>query len=204
MTVLSRLGNDPTSIGVAMQARWRLMLVLGAVLVVLGILGLHASSLVAHAMTLLVAALLVIAGALQLSQAFLLRGMLSFAITIALGAAQVIAGVAIYTHPEWAAYAIALTVTVVLAVQALALIGLALRFEAGGKRWVPLVSGLAALVAAFISVAGVAWAGRASASWGVGLALLSMGLAYIGIALLLRRDRARGRGGPGGQNAPSR
>ncbi|UQY89496.1 hypothetical protein LQE85_09945 [Stenotrophomonas rhizophila] len=51
------------------------------------------------------------------------------------------------------------------------------------------MSGLVALVAAVVCVSGVAWAGRASASWGVGLALLAMGVAYIAIALLFRQDR---------------
>jgi uncharacterized membrane protein HdeD (DUF308 family) len=189
MTVLSRLGKDSDSIGVAMKGSWRRLLAVGVILLVLGIIGLYASSLMARTTTLLVAALLVIAGALQLSQAFLLRGLPSFAMTIALGAAQIIGGVAIYTHPEWAAYAIATTVAAVLLVQALAQFSLGLRLQPGGQRWISLASGVTALVAAVICVTAVAWAGRASASWGIGLAFLAMGAAYIAIALLFRKER---------------
>ncbi len=189
MTVLSRLGKDSDSIGVAMKDSWARLLIVGVLLLVLGLVGLYASSLLARTTTLLVAALLVIAGALQLTQAFLLRGLPSFALTIALGAAQIIGGIAIYTHPEWAAYAIATTVAAVLVVQALAQFGLALRFNPGGKRWISIVSGVIALVAAVICVTGVAWAGRASASWGIGLAFLAMGVAYVAIALLFRKER---------------
>ncbi len=188
MTLLSRLGKDPGSIGVAMKASWPRLLIVGALLLVMGAFGIYASSFMMRTMTALVAALLVIAGALQLTQAFLLRGLPSFAMTIALGAAQIIGGVAIYTHPEWTAYAVATTVAAVLVVQAVAQISLAFGFRAGGKRWISLVSGLVALIAAVVCVAGVAWAGRASASWGVGLSLLAMGVAYIAIALLFRQD----------------
>lgn len=189
MTVFSRLGREPGSIGVAMKVHWRRLLVLGVLLVLVGIVGLYAASLLVRTMTVLVAALLVIAGALQLSQAFLLRGLPSFAMTIALGAAQIIGGIAIYTHPEWAAYAVATTVAAVLAVQALAQFSLAFGFSDGGRRWISLASGVIALVAAVICVTGVAWAGRAAASWGVGVAMLAMGLAYISIALLARHER---------------
>lgn len=188
MTVLSRLGKDSDSIGVAMRGSWARLLIVGVLLVVLGIVGLYASSLMARTTTLLVAALLVIAGALQLAQAFLLRGLPSFALTIALGAAQIIGGIAIYTHPEWAAFAIATTVAAVLVVQALAQFGLALRFHPGSKRWISIVSGIIALVAAVVCVTGVAWAGRASASWGIGLAFLAMGVAYVSISLLFRKE----------------
>ncbi|WP_282295310.1 DUF308 domain-containing protein [Stenotrophomonas sp. PS02289] len=188
MTVFSRLGRQPGSIGVAMKAHWQRLLILGVLLVLVGLVGLYAASLLVRTMTLLVAALLVIAGALQLSQAFLLRGLPSFAMTIALGAAQIIGGIAIYTHPEWAAYAVATTVAAVLVVQALAQFSLAFGFSAGGHRWISLASGVIALVAAVICVTGVAWAGRASASWGIGVAMLAMGAAYIAIALLARHE----------------
>ncbi|WP_312315792.1 DUF308 domain-containing protein [Stenotrophomonas sp.] len=188
MTVFSRLGRQPGSIGVAMKAHWQRLLILGVLLVLVGLVGLYAASLLVRTMTLLVAALLVIAGALQLSQAFLLRGLPSFAMTIALGAAQIIGGIAIYTHPEWAAYAVATTVAAVLVVQALAQFSLAFGFSAGGRRWISLASGVIALVAAVICVTGVAWAGRASASWGIGVAMLAMGAAYIAIALLARHE----------------
>lgn len=188
MTVLSRLGKQPGSIGIAMKASWPRLLIVGVLLVAVGVFGLYASSLMVRTMTVLVSALLVIAGALQLTQAFLLHGLPSFAMTIALGAAQIIGGIAIYTHPEWAAFAVATTVAAVLVVQALAQFTLAFAFRPGGKRWISLASGVIALVAAIICVTGVAWAGRASASWGVGLAMLAMGTAYIAIALLFRRD----------------
>ncbi|PZU28335.1 MAG: hypothetical protein DI584_06185 [Stenotrophomonas sp.] len=64
--------------------------------------------------------------------------------------------------------AFASTLVEVLAVQVLPLIGLALHFDAGGKRWAPLVSGLFVPVAAFIPMVGVALARRASASCRVG------------------------------------
>lgn len=189
MTVFSRVGKDPGSIGVAMKSSWQRLLIVGVLLLMLGAFGIYASSFMVRTMTVLVAGLLVIAGALQLTEAFLLHGLPSFAMTILLGAAQIIGGIAIYTHPEWAAYAVATTVAAVLVVQAIAQISLAFRFAPGGKRWISLVSGLVALVAAVVCVSGVAWAGRASASWGVGLALLAMGVAYIAIALLFRQDR---------------
>lgn len=204
MTVLSRLGKNPDSIGLAMKASWSRLLIVGVLLVAVGLFGLYAASLMVRTMTVLVSALLIIAGALQLTQAFLLRGLPSFAVTIALGAAQVIGGIAIYTHPEWAAFAVATTVAAVLVVQALAQFTLAFSFSPGGKRWISLASGVIALVAAIICVTGVAWAGRASASWGVGLAMLAMGAAYIAIALLFRRDATDQPGHGGDHSAASR
>lgn len=189
MTVFSRFGNDRDSIGVAMKSSWPRLLIVGILLLAVGAFGIYASSLMLRTMTALVAGVLVIAGAIQLTEAFLVRGLPSFAMTILLGTAQVIGGIAIYTHPGWAGYAVAATVAAVLVVQAIAQISLAFRFRPGGKRWISLASGVVALGAAAISVSGVAWAGRASASWGVGLALLAMGVAYIAIALLFRQDR---------------
>jgi len=188
MTVLSRLGSSTDSIGTAMRSHWASLLLVGIALFLLGVFGLYAATLLARTMTLAIAALLVISGALQLAQAFLLRGMPSFALTIALGAAQIVGGIAIYTHPEWAPYAVAATVAALLAIQALAQISMAFRFTTRGKRGISLLAGVIALGAAVASVVGVASAGRASASWGIGVAMLAMGLAYIVIALLYRHD----------------
>lgn len=188
MTVLNRLGNNTDSIGLALRASWPRLLAVGVVLFLLGVFGLYAATFVVRTMTIAIAALLVIAGALQIAQAFLLRGLPSFTLTIALGAAQIVGGIAIHTHPEWAAYAVATTVAALLAIQSLSQILLAFRFGAGGKRWISLLAGMVALAAAVASVVGVAWAGRASAPWGIGVAMLAMGLAYIVIALLYRHD----------------
>jgi len=189
MTILARLGNHPRSLASDMQSRWRTLLAVGIVLLLLGLFGLYASTLLARTMTAAIAGLLVLAGVLQLSQSLLLRGVPSFAMTVALGAAQIAGGVAIWTHPEWAALAVAVTVAGVLVVQAVAQFLLALRLDNRGGRWVSIGAGVVALVAAAVSLAGVRWGDRSAPSWSMAVALLAMGLAYIGIALIHRRRR---------------
>jgi len=191
MTLLARLGHQhPQSIGVAMQTRWRLLLFAGIVLLALGLFGLYASALLLRTMTVAIAGLLVLAGVLQLSQSLLMRGMPSFVTAVALGAAQIVGGIAIYTHPGWAGYAIAGTVAAVLLMQAIAQIAMGLRLGKGGGRWVSVISGVVALGAAAASLLGVSWGERAAPSWGVSVALLAMGLAYVSIALIYRHDRS--------------
>ncbi|HEY0332443.1 MAG TPA: DUF308 domain-containing protein [Stenotrophomonas sp.] len=192
MTILARLGNHPRSLASDMQSRWRTLLFVGIVLLAFGAFGLYASTLLAKTMTIAIAGLLVLAGVLQLSQSLLLHGMPSFAMTVALGAAQIAGGIAIWTHPEWAALAIAVTVTGVLLVQAIAQFMLAFRLDNRGGRWVSILAGLVALLAAAASLAGVRWGDRTAPSWSMSVALLAMGVAYVAIALIHRRRHTVG------------
>lgn len=186
MTMLARLGNHPHSLVADMQARWRVLLGIGVGLLALGLFGLYASTLLAKAMTGAMAGLLILAGVLQLSQSLLLRGLPSFAMTVALGAAQVAGGIAIWTHPQWAALAVAITVAVVLLVQAVAQILFGIGLGNRDGRWVSIGAGGVALLAAVAALAGVRWGDRTAPSWSMAIALLSMGVAYVAMALIHR------------------
>lgn len=173
-------------------SKWGWFLVLGFVLSLGGIVTIALPAVSSFAASVVLGIALAVAGIVKMIQSLQVKEWSGFVWHELTGAVELVGGILIYFNPLKGALAITLLIALVFLVQGILQIGLAIRlWRQDGWRWL-LVSGLVA-VAAAVSLAMKIPLARIYAPEVVGgVALFVAGLAYVAVALTLRRARSAG------------
>jgi len=173
-------------------SKWGWFLVLGFVLSLGGIVTIALPAVSSFAASVVLGIALAVAGIVKMIQSLQVKEWSGFVWHELTGAVELVGGILIYFNPLKGALAITLLIALVFLVQGILQIGLAIRlWRQDGWQWL-LVSGLVA-VAAAVSLAMKIPLARIYAPEVVGgVALFVAGLAYVAVALTLRRARSAG------------
>jgi uncharacterized membrane protein HdeD (DUF308 family) len=172
----------------SLHAHWRLFLVEGIVLVVLGILAIVVPAVATIALAVLIGWLLLLSGILGLIATFRTRGAPGFGWSLVSAVIGIAAGIVLLGWPLSGALSLTLILTVFLLIEGITSIFYALdhRRELSGRWGLMLISGIVDLLLAGIIFEG--W--PSTAVWAIGLLiginLLFGGSALIGMALHAR------------------
>jgi uncharacterized membrane protein HdeD (DUF308 family) len=187
----------------AMREHWKLFLIEGIVLVVLGVLAIVIPPIATLAVTILIGWLFLISGVAGLITTFMARGAPGFWWSLLSAVLGIAAGIVLLVWPLGGVLTLTLILIAFFIIEGVASIMYALEHKAelsGQWAWM-LVSGIIDLVLAVLI-----WAGLpSSASWAIGL-LVGINMVFGGSALIAMAMHARGSGtasAPGTPSAPS-
>lgn len=169
-----------------LQLHWRWLLALGAVFVLLGVIGLGMASFLTLTSMIYFGALLLLGGALQTVQG--LRSRPASALVVGVGVLYGLLGLYLLVSPMAAASALTLLIAIGIGFVALLRLWLAFHLKVFSQYIWPFISGLCGLVLAVLIIAG--WPG--SGLWVIGtfiaIELILNGWALIALALVARRQ----------------
>jgi uncharacterized membrane protein HdeD (DUF308 family) len=171
------------------HSKWGWFLVLGLVLTACGAGAIALPAVSNYAASVVLGAALAIAGIVKMIQSLQIKEWSGFIWQELTGAVELVGGVLIYFNPLKGALAITLVIALVFFVQGAVQVGLAVRVrKQEGWNWL-LVSGLVALAASAVLTLKLPYTRFFTPGTIAGIALLVAGVAYIAIALILRRAR---------------
>jgi uncharacterized membrane protein HdeD (DUF308 family) len=172
----------------SLHAHWRLFLVEGIVLVVLGLLAIVVPPVATIAVEVLIGWLLLLSGIVGLIATFRTRGSPGFGWSLLSAVVGIAAGIILLAWPLSGALTLTLILTVFLLIEGVTSIFYALdhRRELSGRWGMMLVSGIVDLVLAGIIFAGL----PGTAVWAIGL-LIGINLLFGGSALIAMALHAR-------------
>jgi uncharacterized membrane protein HdeD (DUF308 family) len=173
-----------------LHSKWGWFLVLGLVLTACGIAAIALPAVSNYAASVVLGAALVIAGIVKIIQSLQIKEWSGFIWQELTGAVELVGGVLIYFNPLKGALAITLVIALVFFVQGIVQVGLALRVrKQEGWNWL-LISGLVGLAASAALTLKLPYTRFFTPGTVAGIALLIAGIAYVAVALTLRRARA--------------
>jgi uncharacterized membrane protein HdeD (DUF308 family) len=176
--------SAPTSL-LHRRAFWKWCLVLGIVLLILGIAGAGATTLLEFSSVLIFGPLLLASSILQFIVAIAAEQRTQKMMHLAAAAVEMVLGFLIMAHPLMSALDLVIAIAVFLTIAGLLRLAQALSAQAKARGWILLTGAIAVLLG--ISI----WTGWPSASlWFVGLCiaidLISHGVSWLAIALAER------------------
>jgi len=175
-------GSEPTVPMPGLEASWRALEIAGAVIALLGVLGILFPFVTGLSISLLLGGLLVVGGLVHIAHAFRARGWKGFAGQALLAVVYTLAGLSLLANPVLGLTTLTLLLIVYFVLSGLveAVIGLQIR-DSSGWAWA-VASGVLSVV-----LGGLLWLGfPGTAAWALGLVfginLLSTGLSMFVIA----------------------
>jgi len=182
--------NPPTEadIQTSIRAHWKLFVVEGIVLLVLGLLALLVPPLATLGVTIFLGWLFLLSGVMGLVATFWARSAPGFWWSLVSAALGIVVGLILVANPVGGAISLTLVLIAFFIIEGVASIMYALDHRATSERWGwMLFSGLIDLV-----LAALLWAGLpGTAAWALGL-LVGINMIFGGTALLVMGLRARG------------
>jgi uncharacterized membrane protein HdeD (DUF308 family) len=187
MSGVSAATGDQLHDARTLQSKWAWFLALGIVLALGGALAVALPTASTFAASTILGVVLALAGVVKMVQSLQVKDWSGFVWQELTGAVEVVGGILIYFSPLKGALAITLLIALVLLVQGLLQIALAIRVRGqGGWLWF-VVSGLAALAASAALALKLPYTRNFEPGVVAGISLLVAGVAYVAIALTLRR-----------------
>lgn len=170
-----------------LQSRWRLLLVAGVVIALMGLVAAVAPFLTGVSIASLVGILLVVGGALQLLGALRGEGWRQFVWQIVLGGLSLVAGITVFLNPLFGLATLTLLVIAYLIASGVVEVVMGLRLR-GEPNWAwTIASGVVGIL-----LGAMLWAGFPStALWAVGV-LFGVNLLLSGISMIALALGARG------------
>jgi uncharacterized membrane protein HdeD (DUF308 family) len=186
--IQSRLANS-------LYAHWRLFLIEGIVLVILGTLAIIVPPIATIAVEILIGWLLLVSGIVGLIATLRMRLAPGFGWSLLSAILGIVAGVVLLIWPVSGALSLTLVLTAFLTIEGVASIFYALEHkrELSGRWGVMLFSGIVDLILAGMIFAGL----PATAAWAIGL-LIGINLVFGGFALITMALHARQSAPPAG------
>jgi uncharacterized membrane protein HdeD (DUF308 family) len=186
--IQSRLANS-------LHAHWRLFLIEGIVLVILGTLAIIVPPIATIAVEILIGWLLLVSGIVGLIATLRMRSAPGFGWSLLSAILGIVAGVVLLTWPVSGALSLTLVLTAFLTIEGVASIFYALEHkrELSGRWGIMLFSGIVDLILAGMIFAGL----PATAAWAIGL-LIGINLVFGGFALITMALHARQAAPPAG------
>jgi uncharacterized membrane protein HdeD (DUF308 family) len=180
-TVKPEFEKIQTAMATSLHAHWRLFLVEGIVLVVLGLASVMLPLIATIGIELVVGWIFLLSGVVGLIATFRMRNAPGFWWSLCSGILGIVAGVVLLRWPLGGAFSLTLILTLFLVLEGIVTIMFALehRRELSGRWGVMLVSGVVDLVLAAIIYAGL----PGTAAWAIGL-LVGVNLFFGGLALI--------------------
>jgi uncharacterized membrane protein HdeD (DUF308 family) len=176
--------------GNALRFRWWGFLILGIVLLISGVAAILAPAISTTSTSLLLGAVLVLVGIVKLVQAIETKQWPGFIWQLLAGGVEVVGGILIYLNPLKGAAAITLLIAIIFIVLGISQIGCAFRVRGErGAGWLA-VSGLLALGMSLFLTFKFPHVRELEAGVVAGISLLFSGVAYVAIALAVRRAQA--------------
>jgi len=189
MNGVSATGADQLHHATALRAKWGWFLALGIVLALGGALAVALPAISTFAASTILGVVLSLAGIVKMIQSLQVKEWSGFVWQELTGAVEVVGGILIYFSPLKGALAITLLIALVLLVQGLLQVALAVRVrDQDGWLWFG-VSGLVALAASAALALKLPYTRSYEPGIVAGISLLVAGIAYVAIALTLRRAR---------------
>lgn len=190
-TEKKQLSGLKTALGGALRNHWKVFLIEGIVLVVLGLAAVIVPPVATIAIALLIGWLLLISGVLGLVTSFWARRAPGFLWSLASAIIALVAGFLLLSRPLTGAFSLTVILTVFLTIEGVASLLYALdhKRELSGRWGMMLVSGVIDLILAGMIFVGL----PASAAWAIGL-LVGINLVFGGSALIAMALHARGSG----------
>ena len=183
----------------AVRAHWKLLLIEGILMIVLGLLAVALPIISTLAVTILVGWLFVIGGIFRLIASIRTRTRPGFWWSLLTSVLEIVAGVLLLVQPIQGMLTLTIVLIALFILEGIATITLALRFRGRIQNWGwTLLSGIIDLVLAFLI-----WAGwPATAAWAIGL-LVGINMAFLGFSVVMIALGARYAGGPADRQAAS-
>lgn len=179
--------RDGPSAEQTLRFRWWTFLLLGLVLLACGLAAISLPATSTMAAGLVLGAVLVIVGIAKVVQAFETKAWPGFVWQLLGGGVEIVGGILVYFNPLKGAVAITLLIAIVFVVLGLSQIGCAVKIRRQrGALWL-LVSGLLALVMSLVLVFKFPHVRELEAGVVAGVSLVISGLAYVAIALAVRK-----------------
>lgn len=173
-----------------LRAKWGWFLLLGVALIAFGIFAVVMPAVSTYAASVILAIALMGAGIVKMIQSLQVREWSGFVWQELTGAVELVGGILIYLYPLKGAIAITLMIALVLFAQGVLQILLAAKIrQETGWNWL-LTSGLVALAASAALTLKLPYTRYYTPGTVVGISLLIGGVAYVAIALTLRRTRS--------------
>ncbi len=170
-----------------LRSKWQWFLALGAVLILAGMAAVALPSVSTFATGVILGMILALVGIAKMIQSLQIKEWSGFIWQELTGAVELVGGVLIYFNPLKGALSITLLIALVFLVQGCLQIALAVRVrQQDGWQWLT-VSGVVALAASVALTLKLPYTSSYTPGTIVGISLLVAGLAYIAIALALRR-----------------
>jgi uncharacterized membrane protein HdeD (DUF308 family) len=172
----------------SLSAHWRLFLVEGIVLLILGLAAVLIPPAATLAVAILIGWILLASGVVGLISTFRMRGAPGFGWSLLSAVVAIVAGVLLLARPLTGALSLTLVLTVFLIFEGVASIMMALSHRHGfSARWtLLLVSGVVDLILAGIIIAGL----PGTAAWAIGL-LVGINMVFGGSTLIAMALHAR-------------
>ncbi|HWK63519.1 MAG TPA: HdeD family acid-resistance protein [Rhizobiaceae bacterium] len=174
----------------SLHSKWGWFLALGIVLAFAGALAVALPAVSTFATSVVLGVGLALAGIVKMIQSLQVKEWSGFVWQELTGAVELVGGILIYFYPLKGALAITLLIAVVFFAQGILQIVLAIRVrEQAGWRWL-FVSGLVALAASAALALKLPYTRIYTPGTIAGISLLVAGMAYIAVALTMRRTRS--------------
>jgi uncharacterized membrane protein HdeD (DUF308 family) len=182
------LDNPPEAFRRALREHWRMYLMEGIILVVLGAAAVVVPPLAGLAVTIVLGWLFLIGGVVGLAATFSSRGAPGFGWSLLSGIIAIVAGLVLLWHPLAGLVTLTYVLIAYFIVDGIFIIGLAVahRKELVGRWEWMLVNGIIDLIMAGIIIYGLPW----SLAWALGL-LVGIDLVFGGLALIRMATAAR-------------
>jgi uncharacterized membrane protein HdeD (DUF308 family) len=177
-----------TALSTSLRAHWRLLLIEGIVLLLLGTAAIALPPLATIAVEIIIGWLLLISGVLGLIMTFYMRAAPGFLWSLLSAILGIVAGIVLLRWPLTGAVSLTVILSVFLVFEGIVSIGFALehRREVSGRWGMMLFSGVIDLILAGLIFFGL----PGSAAWAIGL-LIGINLVFGGIALIAMALHAR-------------
>jgi uncharacterized membrane protein HdeD (DUF308 family) len=182
--------SDRQFIAATLQSHWLLFVLIGALLLIAGVVAIVVPAISAIAPNELLGLVLAFVGIVQIAQSGKMQGEALFAWHLTLGLLAAIGGVLVHLDPFPGIVTITVLMAIVFAVHGLTQIAFAARVrQLDGWHWF-LVSGVIALVVAGLLIAGLPYDHTFTPATVGGVSLLFAGGAYLAVALTARGSGA--------------
>jgi len=180
---------DQAAVAVSLREHWKMFLIEGIVLLVLGLIAVIVPPIATLAVEILIGWLLLASGIVGLVSTFRMRGAPGFGWSLVSAVVALAAGIILLTWPLSGTVSLTLVLSVFLLIEGVVSIALALRHRADfSGRWMTLAfSGVVDIILAVIIFAGL----PGTAAWAIGL-LIGINLIFGGGALIAMALHARG------------
>ncbi len=185
----SNIARMQTAVAASLREHWRMFLIEGIVLLVLGLGAILIPPVATFAVEILVGWVLLLSGVVGLISTLRMRGAPGFGWSLLSALIGIVAGVVLLAWPVSGTVSLTVILTIFLLFEGVASIMLALNHRHGfSGRWTMLlVSGVIDLVLAAVIVLGL----PGTAAWAIGL-LVGINLVFGGVALISMALHARG------------
>jgi uncharacterized membrane protein HdeD (DUF308 family) len=168
-------------------SKWGWFLALGVVLTLGGVIAVALPAISTFAASTVLGLALVLAGVFKIVQSLQVKEWSGFIWQELTGAVEVVGGILIYLNPLKGALAITLLIALVFLVHGILQLALAIRVRGqDGWHWF-VVSGLVALIASAVLTLKLPYTSVYTPGTVAGISLLVAGIAYVAIALAMRR-----------------